>query len=130
MVQLNILTGNKAGSSWGARRFPVRIGRAPAADLRLEEPGIWDEQLELDLVAGEGFVVTAQANALVTISGQPVQRAVLSNGDMLELGAVRIQFWLGRTRQAGLTARELLTWASIAAVCLAQVGLVYWLLRS
>jgi hypothetical protein len=130
MIQLNILSGNKAGTSCGARRFPVRIGRASNADLRFEETGIWDQHLQLDLVAGEGFVVTAQANALVTISGLPTQRAVLRNGDILELGAVRIQFWLARTRQAGLTVREWLTWACIAAICLAQVGLVYWLLQS
>ena len=130
MVQLNILSGKKAGTSWAARRFPVQIGRSAASNLQLEEPGVWDQHLELDFVPGEGFVVTALGNALIAIAGQPVQRRALRNGDILQIGAVRVQFWLARTRQYGLRFRELLTWAAIAAISLAQVSLVYWLLRS
>jgi len=130
MVQLNILSGTKAGTSWGARRFPVRIGRGPASHLQLEDAGVWDHHLDLAMLAGEGFVVIAHDNALISVAGRPVQRTVLRNGDILGIGAVKIQFWLARTRQAGLRFREVLTWTGIAAISLAQVALVYWLLKS
>ena len=40
MLQLSILSGKTAGTEWVARRFPVRIGRAPDSDLKLEDAGI------------------------------------------------------------------------------------------
>ena len=77
----------------------------------------------------QGIVLTAQPNALATVNGQPVQRAVLRNGDAIEIGSLKLQFWLSETRQRGLRFREGLTWAGIAAISLGQVGLIYWLLR-
>ena len=59
---------------------------------------------------------------------QPVSRAVLRNGDTIDLGGARLQFWLSDTTQRGLRFREWLTWAGIAAVTLAQVALIYWLI--
>ena len=83
MVQLKILSGKKAGTAWVARRFPVRIGRSAGADLQLEESGVWDEHLQLDFQHGEGIVLSAQPNALVTVNGQAVQQTVLRNGDAI-----------------------------------------------
>jgi pSer/pThr/pTyr-binding forkhead associated (FHA) protein len=129
MVQLKVLSGKKAGTVWMARRFPVRIGRAAAADLQLDESGVWDQHLQLDLSPGEGFVLSAQPNALASVNGQAVHQALLRNGDAIDVGSVKMQFWLGETRQGGLRFREGLTWAGIAIVTLGQVGLIYWLLR-
>jgi len=129
MVQLKVLSGKKAGTVWVARRFPVRIGRSADADLQLEENGVWDQHLQLDFSLGEGFVLSAQPNALVSVNGQAVRQSLLRNGDAIDIGSIRMQFWLGETRQTGLRFREGLTWAGIAAVTLGQVGLIYWLLR-
>ena len=129
MFQLKVLSGKKAGTVWVARRFPVRIGRAAAADLQLEESGVWDQHLKLDLSPEEGIVLSAQPNALATVNGQPAHRIVLRNGDAIDVGSLRMQFWLSEARQAGLSFREGLTWAGIAVVSLGQVGLVYWLLH-
>ena len=129
MVQLKVLSGKKAGATWAARRFPVRIGRAAAADLQLDEDGVWDEHLQLDFNPVEGVVLTARPNTLATVNDQPVRRAVLRNGDAIGIGSLRMQFWLSETRPAGLRLREGLTWAGIAAISLGQVGLIYWLLR-
>jgi hypothetical protein len=129
MVQLKVLTGRKAGTTWVARRFPVRIGRSAAADLRLEEEGVWDQHLQLDFKRAEGIVLSALPNTLVTVNGQPVHHTVLRNGDSIDIGSLRMRFWLGETRQVGLRFREGLTWAGIAAICLGQVGLIYWLLH-
>ncbi len=127
MVQLKILSGGKAGVTWVARRFPVRVGRSPACDLQLEEPGVWDEHFQIALNPAAGFVLETQAQALVTANGQPVQRLVLRNGDTLELGALKMQFWLAEAPQRGLRISEWLVWATILAVSCGQIALVYWL---
>jgi len=127
-LQLSILSGRRAGATWVARRFPVRIGRAPSADLQFDECGVWNEHLTLDFDPAEGFQVQAYPDALVTVNGQLVQRSLLRNGDLLELGAVKLQFWLAEATQPGLGLREGLTWVGILAVCLGQVALIYWLL--
>lgn len=128
IVQLDILSGKKAGTSWVARRFPVTIGRAANCDLRTDEPGVWDQHLRLEFVKAEGVLLSVETDALATVNGSTAQRTLLRNGDSIELGGLRLQFWLGATRQASYRVTEWLTWLGIAAVCLGQVALVYWLL--
>jgi len=128
MLQLRILSGKKAGADWAARHFPVRIGRSPKAHLRLEEDGVWDQHLRLSFERKSGIVLHTEAGALASVNGQPVEQTVLRNGDMIVIGAVKLQFWLGDTRQGNMRIREWLTWLGIAAVSLGQVALVYWLL--
>jgi hypothetical protein len=129
MVQLKVLSGKKAGTAWVARRFPVRIGRSASADLQLEESGVWDQHLKLDFNPAEGIVLSAEPNALAAVNGLAVHQAVLRNGDAIDIGSLKLRFWLTETRQADLRLREGLTWAAIAAISLGQVGLIYWLLR-
>jgi pSer/pThr/pTyr-binding forkhead associated (FHA) protein len=129
MVQLKVLSGKKAGTAWVARRFPVRIGRSPAANLQLEEDGVWDQHLQLDFKPTEGIVLSAQSNALVSVNGQAVQQTVLRNGDSIDIGSLKLQFWLADTRQTDLRLREGFTWAAIAAISIGQVALIYAMLR-
>jgi pSer/pThr/pTyr-binding forkhead associated (FHA) protein len=129
MVQLKILSGKKAGTIWVARRFPVRVGRDPSCDLQLEEHGVWNEHFQIGLNPSAGFVIETQPDALITANGQPVQRAALRNGDTLEIGGLKLQFWLGEARQGSLRLSEWLVWTLIAAVTLAQVALAYSLSR-
>lgn len=129
MVQLRVLSGKMAGDHKVARRFPFTIGRGEAADLRLEDSGIWDRHARLDFVAREGIRLTALDEALVTVNEQPVREAVLRNGDRLGLGSVQLRFWLAETRQRGLGLLETLAWGCVLAVTLSQVALLYWLLR-
>ncbi len=127
MVQLKILSGKMAGTAWVARRFPVQIGRAEG-DLRLEEPGVWDRHVRLEFVRNKGVVVVSAPDAITSVNGEQVERATLRNGDLLDLGGLRLQFWLSDTMQKSLGFREWLTWGLIAVVSLAQVVLIYWLL--
>ena len=129
VIQLEVLSGSKAGAVWTPRRFPVRIGRSPAADLQLAEDGVWEQHLQLDFKPHDGFFLTTQPNALAMLNGQAVENARLRNGDAIQLGALKLRFWLGPTRQAGLRFREWLVWAAIAAVCLFQIATIYWLER-
>jgi pSer/pThr/pTyr-binding forkhead associated (FHA) protein len=128
MVQLKILSGTRAGTTWEARRFPVRIGRSASAHLQFEEQGVWDQHLQLDFKRGTGFVLSAQPKVLASVNGQPVDRTLLRNGDLIEAGSLKMQFWLSETRQYGLRLRESLTWAAIAAISLGQIALIYWVL--
>ena len=129
MIQLNILSGKKTGTSWSTRRFPVHIGRSADADLQIVENGVWDDHIEIDLKRTEGFLLRTRPEAPASINGEPANQAVLGNGDVIQIGSARIQFWLSETRQRGLRVREWLTWAGIATICLGQVALIYWLLR-
>jgi hypothetical protein len=129
MLQLRFLSGKKAGTSWVARRFPVRIGRAPNASVSLPEEGVWDEHFRLDFDPARGIVLNALPQAMTLVNQQPVEQAVLRNGDVLEAGSVRMQFWLSETHQAGMGVREWLTWIAVAILSLGQIAVVYWLLR-
>ena len=129
MVQLKILSGKKAGTTWVARRFPVRIGRSATADLRLEEEGVWDQHLQLDFRPAEGFILNACPPALAAVNGQPIQQTVLRNGDHIDIASLAMQFWLRDARQRGLRFREQLIWVGIAAISLSQIAIIYCLLR-
>lgn len=128
MVQLKILSGKMAGSEHVARHFPFRIGRAASADLRVEEDGVWDEHLELAFHSTDGFILTARPNALAAINGQPFSETVLRNGDAIEIGALKLRFWIAATRQKSLRWREWLTWAGFAAIIALQLYLLYRLI--
>jgi pSer/pThr/pTyr-binding forkhead associated (FHA) protein len=128
MVQLKLLSGKMAGSAWEARRFPVRIGRSPSADLQIEESGVWDLHLNLDFRPNQGFVLRTEPNTLVSVNDSRVDQTVLRNGDVIQIGSARIQFWLSPTRQSGLRLHEWLNWVGIGIVTLGQIALIYWLL--
>jgi len=128
VVQLCVLSGKRAGTSWVARRFPIRIGRASTSELKLEEDGIWDEHLLLELDR-KGFCLKVQPNALARVNGQPTSETYLRNGDIIDLGVVSVRFWLSGVNQNRLHFREALSWAAIVLVVLGQIALLYWLLR-
>jgi hypothetical protein len=74
-------------------------------------------------------VLSARPNALAAINGQPVQEAVLRNGDTMEIGALKIRFWIGPTRQAGMRIREWLTWAALVLITAGQLAIIYRLMQ-
>ena len=127
MVQLEVLSGKQAGRLWAARRFPIRVGRAPGNDLCLEDAGVFDPHLELTLPDRQAVQLSVAGEALATVNGQPVRQCPLRNGDTLELGAARLRFWLGPTRQSRLTASEGAVWLAWGAVVALQVLVIRWL---
>ena len=127
MIELRLLSGTKAGAKWSARRFPVRIGRGEKADFQVVEPGVWEEHLRVDFVPRQGIELRVQGDAIATVNGQPFRATHLRNGDVIGLGSVRLQVWLGETQQRDGRWREWMLWGLIAAISLAQVVLVYCL---
>jgi pSer/pThr/pTyr-binding forkhead associated (FHA) protein len=128
MIQLNVLSGKKAGSRMVVRRFPFRFGRTADNDLQLDDDGVWDQHLALEFQSG-GFNLAVAPGALVAVNGEPFQNQTLRNGDTITIGSAKLQFWLAAARQRGLRLRELFIWTLIAAVTAAQFALIYWLIR-
>ena len=129
MIQLNVLSGKMAGSHTVARHFPFHVGRQAGAGLRLDDAGVWDNHLRLDFRPAQGLVLTAQGEALVSVNDRPVKEAVLRNGDLVDVGSARLQFWLAETRQRGLRMREAFIWGCLLLVTLAQLALLCLLQR-
>jgi pSer/pThr/pTyr-binding forkhead associated (FHA) protein len=129
MIQFQILSGKQAGHRWVARRFPVRIGRDVANDLRLEEAGVWDRHCEVRLDAATGFVLAVQSQAILTLNHEPVQTALLRNGDSLELGSVRLRFWLADPVVRTFRVGEWFVWTLVSAIALGEIALICWLLQ-
>ncbi len=128
MIQLNVLSGKMAGRIVHARRFPFQVGRAATADFRIEADGVWDQHLTLDCKVADGFTVNSGPEALTRLNGERVQRAKLRNGDILEIGCEKVQFWLSAPRQRGLALRECLTWLGLALVAAFEV-LIMWVMK-
>ena len=119
----------QAGGVYAARRFPVRVGRDDTADLRSDEEGVWDRHFEIRFDRAAGFCLEPRPEAPTLVNGERAGQTRLRNGDQIQIGALKLQFWLSDVRQDGLATREALTWAGIAGVTLGQVVLIYLLLR-
>lgn len=128
MIQLQILTGRLAGREIIVGRFPFLIGRAGDAGLRLEEAGVWERHLSVDFKPREGFEFSSESTALTLVNGVPAASGMLRNGDLIEIGAVRIRFWLAPAAQQSLGWREALTWAALFVLLIGQLGLIRVLL--
>lgn len=126
MIELRVLNGRKAGTQTIARRLPFVVGRAPADDLVLEDDGVWERHLAIRC-QGESLLLTAGPEAMVALNGERVQEAVLHNGDLLDVGSIKLRFGLSPTRQHPLWLRESLTWAALALLSLGQIALIYFL---
>src|ERR1043166_2303771 len=118
-----------AGHEVVGRRLPFRIGRSAGSGLRLEDPGVWDQQVVINLVEGSQLQIEAQTGAVASVNGEGFDKRALRNGDLIQIGAVQLRFGFCATRQRSVWGRELLVWAGLAAVSLGEVALIYWLLR-
>jgi pSer/pThr/pTyr-binding forkhead associated (FHA) protein len=128
VVQLDILSGKKAGTTVVARRFPFQIGRAADSPLPLDDAGVWERHGTLAVHHGETIVLSVNEGALATVNGDPVKTAELKNGDVITLGAARVRFTLSPARQRNQTWREAATWIMLVLLCLGQGAIIYLLL--
>jgi len=85
--------------------------------------------LTLEFHRKEGFKLAVANDALVMVNHQPVQTALLRNGDVITLGSAKLQVWLTAARQRGLWLREKFVWALLVAVVLSEFALIYQLIR-
>lgn len=128
MVQLHVLNGSRAGTAHHARRFPCIIGRAEVDDLRLVDMGVWENHLQLDLVVPDGFRLCRLGHGRASVNGAEFDDHLLRNGDLIELGAAKVQFWLAEVQQTSNRVREALILLGLVALVITEVILIGWLL--
>ena len=128
MVQLNILSGEYQQQFVKSNTFPIRIGRGENCQLQLVDTGIWENHLELNLNEKHHFTIRTASDATAMVNGKPLEGVqLLRNGDLIEIGLVKIQFWLGTVEQKNLRIREATAWALLLAVTLVEIYLLFWL---
>jgi predicted component of type VI protein secretion system len=120
MIQLHLLNGATAGQRFESEKFPITVGRSADCSLALNEPGVFDRHFEIKFSA-EGFTLQPFPNAVVAVNGVRADAPLLlRNGDLLNAGYPKIQFWLGALKQRGLKIREGFAWLMIAAIIATQ----------
>ena len=129
MIQFRVVSGAKTGNQFVCDEFPVTMGRAADSGVLLQDAGVWDRHAELNLSNECDFHFRVFPDAIASVNGSPTGEAIIRNGDMLELGAARVQFWFSETRQGSLRIREALTWAGLVILSAAQVALIWSLLQ-
>jgi tetratricopeptide (TPR) repeat protein len=73
----------------------VRLGRLPGGRIAVDEPGTESEQVELVREeTGVFLCVLGSAGGRVTVNGETVERAALSNDDLVGLGETTLRFQL------------------------------------
>jgi hypothetical protein len=127
MVQLHILTGQQAGNQLIVRRFPFCLGRSAGNHCQLGDDGVWGQHCTL-ILRDRSVVAQRLGEALLAINQKPVTEAALRNGDILELGGVKIRFALAPAPQRRLFYWEAIVWSMLALVTATQLGLIYWLI--
>jgi pSer/pThr/pTyr-binding forkhead associated (FHA) protein len=130
VIQLQILSGKASGTAANLRRFPAFVGRGASSDLRLEEAGVWERHLEIHLDGRRGFFVKTHSEGIAFLNGTRIEEEALRNGDLIEFGSAKLQFWLGEMPQRSFRLRECCTWAGLAILSAGQLGLIYWLLQN
>lgn len=128
MVQLQILSGKMAGDQWLARHFPFWMGRLPSCELCVDEPGVWDRHFQISFQP-EGFVLATSSNAFVALNARQIQQAVLKNGDLIEIGLLKLRFSLAPARQMPLVTREAVVLTVLTLLAIFQIAIILSLFR-
>lgn len=129
MVQFEVISGKQAGLFVQARRFPFHIGRSAQSDLRLDDPGVWDDHATLLLDDNHDFIVKTGSHAVISVNSDHGESFVVRNGDSIEIGGARLRFWMAEARQSRLRSFEVMVGLTIVAVTLTQLAVINWLLR-
>ena len=89
---------------------------------------MWERHVTIELDDDNRFQLRRVSDASVMVNDEPMtDDQSLVNGDVLGLGSVKLQFWLGTVQQQRLSTREAAVWALLAAVTAVQVCLLLWL---
>ena len=126
MLTLRILSGISAGREIPAGRFPFSIGRHAHADLQSGEPGVWDRHGLLELDPATGFHLRVVGGAVAHVNGEAVREVRLCNGDVIELGGLKLSCWLSAARQRPMRLREAAFWLGVGLVFVVELVLVNW----
>lgn len=116
MLELVVLSDSDKGRRFQSNAAPVRLGRRADLEVRLPFPGVWELHAEIQTDSAGWYVIRPLGQSLVTVNQQPVQDHRLRNGDVLSIGAVKLQFGLRSSPQQPLRYWEVAVWATIYSV--------------
>lgn len=129
MLLIRILSGKMAGDQTVARHFPFHIGRSAKSNLCLRDAGVWEEHVRLERSVQDGYVCEIAGEARVSMDGEPVrERQRVSNGSLLNLGAVNLRVSLAPPSQKGMAFTRAGFWLVVSALFVGQVALIIELL--
>ena len=123
MLEARILTGNRTGTVIPINRFPFSFGRQ-GADCVLADPGVWDRHFTISLGPDRAFELVCTESAVISSDQRTFANLCLRNGEIVEMGAVRIEFRLSRTSPRPGRLAEGILWGSLGLVVLAELALV------
>jgi diguanylate cyclase (GGDEF)-like protein len=84
---VTVLTGTQAGQFAATFGTPMTIGRAPDADLVVEDAGVSPHHVRIARAPGKGYYVEDLGSTTGTFLGAaPIGVALLRDGDRLQLG--------------------------------------------
>jgi hypothetical protein len=90
--RLLALNGRLKGTLWTLGRSEVRVGKDPAAELSIPQRSLADFHAKLLQTSGSDWRVQELAGAGVRVNGVDYADSPLHDGDVLELGALRLRF--------------------------------------
>lgn len=91
-ARLVLLTAPAAGAEFALSRLPARLGRSEEVDITVNHRSISREHAEFVAVDGDLVVKDLGSANGVRVNGEDVQEATLDDGDVLELGQVRLRY--------------------------------------
>lgn len=128
LAQLNILSGEQPPHCLQPENIPARIGRGKDCQVQLSGEGIWEQHLELRLEEDQCFSIRPASEATAMVNGEPLEEVrPLRNGDVIEIGMVKLQFLLGPVQQQKLGLREAATWLMVGLIIAGEIFLLLWL---
>jgi pSer/pThr/pTyr-binding forkhead associated (FHA) protein len=90
--RLLALTGRLKGTLWTLGRSEVRVGKDAQAELSIPQPSLADFHARLVQTGGNDWRVQELARSGVRVNGVACADSPLRDGDVLELGPLRLRF--------------------------------------
>jgi len=124
MLELVVLSDPGKGRRFHSDAAPIRLGRRSDLEVSLCFPGVWDLHAEIQTDPAGWFVIRPLGQCLVTINQQPIQDHRLRSGDVLGIGAVKLQFSLRSSPQRPLSYWEIAVWSMIIGVMVTAIAVL------
>jgi pSer/pThr/pTyr-binding forkhead associated (FHA) protein len=127
--RLLALNGRLQGTLWTLGRSEVRVGKDPQAELSIPQRSLADFHARLVQTSGNAWRVQELSHSGVRVNGVAYADSPLHDGDVLELGALRLRFVGPGAPAPQLPGRSGSRFPLLAAVALCLALLAFFGLR-
>jgi hypothetical protein len=124
MFCLTVVQGKQQGHSVSIDRYPFVIGKNQEAQLRLSDPGIWDNHLAIELTVGESPTIKRIGDGSISVNSDPIENATLRNGDIITIGAAQLRFNSAPAKRKSLVFQNSASWIAMILVVILEIFLV------